>query len=188
MIGVGNTICKYCGESVSNFDCGSCLASYRINYELFFVMTFFFTLPSIFIVKGTGNWWYLASSLIGVLICLFNIRYVRDDDQTIRRYEELRQQINSIERYQSGELGILALASENKVLKRSLLQRLNNEEVSKLIHFYESLISEPSIDEQLRMVGYETVVELDRWVDAEYEKYVAIQKMALLKHGNILKI
>jgi hypothetical protein len=158
-----------------------------MNYELLFVLMFFFSLPSIFIVKGTGNWWYLASALIGVCVYLFIARYVRDDDQTIQRYRALEKQIHAIELYQSGELGILRLASENKAFKMFLLQRLNNQEVCRLINFYESLASEPSISEQFEMVGDEIEAEFKTLVDAEYEKCVAIQNMALLNHRDLLK-
>lgn len=180
-------ICDYCGGDVVNENCVTCLASYKINYDLLLTLMFFFSLPSLFIVKGTGNLWYLTSSFIGAFIYLFNIRYIRNDEKTIREYEYIKEKLRKIERYKSGELGVISLASTNHILKSKLMEEISNDDLaSSLLSSYGSIIHPPSISKQLSVVGgTKNILEFNELVESEYLNFSLVIKKSISEHKDI---
>lgn len=157
--------CPYCGFKKDKNVCNSCLANFRYNYEALFVLIFLFSIPSIFMVKGTGNFLYLLSSFFGIFLYLFNIKIIRDDEVTYRYYESILAEQDEIENYLSGNIGIVELIHESKFIKLLLLRsKLINSEAYKMLVGFSSLVSKPSIDEQMAVFDVGKV-ELDEVVD-----------------------
>lgn len=165
-------LCSYCGSKVDKNFCGSCLSSFRVNYELLIILAFFFALPSIFIVKGTGNYLYLLTSLVGVLIYFFNIKMIRDDEATFRSYSSVLKEYTAVEKYLSkNEVGILELMYISEYIKSSLIHEgLAGKDVYGLLSSFVASISKPSIDSQEDMIG----------IDGEQLNAVVVTRKALL--------
>ncbi|WP_156491934.1 hypothetical protein, partial [Oleiphilus sp. HI0123] len=104
---------KKCGVCGSDFDpsinklCHTCGSYNRINFELAFALSLFFILPSAAIVKGTGNFLYLLTGLIGLAIYVFNIRFVRDKEKTFGVLLRAKEYNNDFEALKANGMGPL---------------------------------------------------------------------------------
>lgn len=185
---MGGSACKYCKTELQGGECQSCLACYRWNYEVFFLLVFFFSMPSIFIVRGTGNLWYLTLGLIGVFIYVFVASKVRDDEATFRKYQSVKRRLDALRGYQAGEIGILELASKDPVLRNTVLRsRGRTEEVETILSNYEAMVSPPTVEEQNEKISEDLIGYIEEIVSNNIKDYASCLEEAKKQHRKVIE-
>lgn len=185
---MGSGVCKYCETELQDGKCPSCLACYRWNYEAFFALVFFFSMPSIFIVQGTGNLWYLTSGLIGAFIYPFVASRIRDDEATFRKYQSVKRRLDVLRGYQAGEVGVLDLASKDPVLRATVLRsRGRTEEVEAILSNYEAMVSPPTVEEQNKKISDDLIGYIEEIISNNIKEYASCVEEAQKQHRKVIE-
>jgi hypothetical protein len=155
-------VCKGSLEFEANIKiCANCFSYLRLNIDLMIKLIAFFSIPAAFIVKGTGDFSYLLTGLIGAVIYLFNIHYVRDEVKTIRLIQETTELAAAGCTYFKKEMGPLDFIAINKTLFLSGLN-LDSNQYQGLVHLISkqsSLVEPFKIEHQVELLSEFITIE-----------------------------
>lgn len=156
------TNCGVCGAQISSTDkmcCTNCKTRNRINYEIGFALFLFFSMPSFFIAKGTGQYWYLLSGFIGLMIYMFCAKYVRDKDKTFKELAGLLQFAEDYQRFTRRELGIFDFLGKHIDEVELPGELAKSEQINKFVYQNQIRVNNLGPDDQLK--------ELARTIDVD---------------------